>query len=90
MDNALKHLNNFLIVYVDDILISSITLEEHRKHVNIFIETTIKEGICLNEKKAIIEKEKIEFLGVEVGTNGISLQPHISWKINQIPWWTQN
>jgi len=30
MDNAFKHLNSFLVVYVDDILISSATLEEHR------------------------------------------------------------
>ena len=37
----------------------------------------IKEGIYLSEKKAIIEKEKIEFLSFEVGTNGISLEPHI-------------
>ena len=70
-------MNNFLIVYVDDILISSNTLEEHRKYLNLFIEMAIREGICLSENKAIIDKEKIEFLGFEVGTNGISLQQHI-------------
>ena len=85
MDNAFKHLNNFLVVYVDDILISYNTLEEHRKHLNIFIETTIKEGICLSEKKAVFEKDKIEFLGFQVGINGIALQPHISRKINAYP-----
>jgi len=78
MDNAFKQLNNFLIVYVDDIVISSNALDEHRKHLNLFIEATIKEGICLSKKKVVIEKEKIEFLGFELGTNGISLQPHIS------------
>ena len=52
MDDVLKHLNSFLIVYVDDILISSETLEEHREHLNTFLETTLKEGICLSEKKS--------------------------------------
>ena len=62
MDDAFKHLNSFLVVYVDDILISSQTLEEHREHLKIFVETAIKECICLSEKKATIEQEKIEFL----------------------------
>ena len=53
MDNAFKHLNNFLVVYVDDILLSSDTLEEHRNHLNTFLETAIKEGICLREKKKL-------------------------------------
>ena len=78
MDDAFKHLNSFLVVYIDDILISSNTLNEHRKHLNLFIETAIKGGICLSERRSIIEKETIECLGFEVGTNGISLQPHIS------------
>ena len=85
MDNAFKCLNSFHVVYVDDILISSDTLEEHRNQLNTFLETTIKEGVCLSEKKAVIEKEKIEFLGIEVGIKGISLQPHISRKIMEYP-----
>ena len=58
MDYAFKHLNSFLVVYVDDILISSDTLEEHREHLNMFLETAVKEGICLSEEKAVIEREK--------------------------------
>jgi len=58
MDNAFKHHNSFLVAYVDDILISSDTLEEHRNHLNTFLEIAIKEDICLSEKKAVIEKEK--------------------------------
>ena len=85
MDNAFKHLNSFLVVYVDYILISSQTLKEHREHLKIFAETAIKEGICLSEKKANIEQEKIEFLGFELGSNGISLQAHILRKIFEYP-----
>mgnify|MGYP001148411895 CR=1 FL=1 len=58
MDDAFKHLNSFLVVKVDDILISSKTIEEHREHLKKFAETAIREGICLNEKKANTEQEK--------------------------------
>ena len=85
MDNAFKYLNSFLVVYVDDILISSQTLEEHREHLKIFAKTAIKEAICLSEKKATIEKEKIEYSGFELGSNGISLRAHISRKISEYP-----
>ena len=33
MDNAFKHLNSFLVVYVDDKFVSSTTLEEHRGYL---------------------------------------------------------
>ena len=41
MDNAFKHLNSFLVVYVGDILTSSTTLKEHRDHLQKFVETAI-------------------------------------------------
>ena len=66
MDNAFKHLNSFLVVYVDDILISLTTLEEQRHHLQQFAEIATQEGICLSEKKVTIEQEKIEFLGFEL------------------------
>ena len=32
VDDAFKHLNSFLVVYIDDILMSSTTLEGHQNH----------------------------------------------------------
>ena len=55
-------MNSFLVVRAEDVQLSSNMLEEHRKHLNLVIETTIKEGIIVSEKKAVVEKEKIEFL----------------------------
>ena len=54
MHNALKILNSFLIVYVDDILITLSTIKGRRKLLNIFIKAAIKKGICLSEKKVVI------------------------------------
>ena len=72
MNNAFKQLNSFLVVYTDDILIRSKSLEEHREHLQTFVEIAIKERICLSKKKAKIEL-KNDFLGLELEPNGISL-----------------
>ena len=61
MDKIFKYYN-YIIVYVDDILIASETLEDHRKHLREFVNICIKEGIVLSERKAVIEQKKIEFL----------------------------
>ena len=63
MDNIFRSYN-YIIVYVDDILIASETLEEHRHHLKEFVNICVKEGIVLSSRKAIIEHKKIEFLGM--------------------------
>jgi len=35
IDNAFKHLNSFTIVYVNDILVNSKSLEEHREYLKV-------------------------------------------------------
>ena len=50
MGDAFKHLNSFLFVYADDNLISSTTLEDHRNHLQMFEETSIKEVYVLARK----------------------------------------
>ena len=52
MDDAFKHLNHFLVIYVDDILINLDTLKENRNHLNTFLQIGIKEDICLSGKKS--------------------------------------
>ena len=58
-DNGFKHLNSFLVVYVDDILISSQTLEEHREHWKIFAETATKKVFVLMRKKPLLNKKRL-------------------------------
>ena len=48
------------------------------------MKTAIKEGICLSERKAIIEQEKIKFLGFEERSNSIFSQTPISKKNSRI------
>ena len=65
MDKIFRNYN-YIIVYVDDILVASETLEELRHHLREFVNICIKEGIVLSSRKAIIEHKKIEFLGMNL------------------------
>ena len=81
MNNIFRKFNEFLIVYIDDILIYSNDKKEHKNHLIKFKNECKKEGIALSKNKAIIEKQEIDFLGLSIDKKGIKLQAHILKKI---------
>ena len=84
MDNIFKDYD-FIHVYMDDMLISSKTKEQHLKHLDTFIDLCKTHGIGLSKKKSIIGEQKIEFLGLMIDFEGIELQNHILEKIKDFP-----
>ena len=68
-----KFLDEFVIVFLDDILIFSKTLEEHERHVRQVLEVLRKEKLYAKESKCEFFKEEVEFLGHIVGRNGIRM-----------------
>ena len=84
MDNIFKDYD-FIHVYVDDMLISSKTKEQHLKHLDTFIDLCKTHGIGLSKKKSIIGEQKIEFLGLMIDFEGIELQNHILEKSKDFP-----
>lgn len=81
MDKIFREMNDFCLVYIDDILIFSDSLTDHIKHLEDFIKTIRKHGILLSERKSEVFKNKIEYLGYIIDSEGIQLQDHISTKI---------
>ena len=68
-----RFLDDFVLVFLDDILIYSKTLEEHERHVRQVLEVLRKEKLYAKESKCDFFKQEVEFLGHLVGRNGIRM-----------------
>ena len=67
----------WILVYIDDILICSHSLQEHLKHLQIFYDLVYKHGLVLSEPKMEIGKIEIEFLGLKINKGTVVLQNHV-------------
>ncbi|KAL6130306.1 hypothetical protein ACLB2K_068687 [Fragaria x ananassa] len=85
MDNIFKPYSDFCIVYIDDILVFSKTMNEHLKHLEQVCKLIVQRGIILGQKKIHLIKGEIDFLGIHVKDGEIRLQEHIVKKISQFP-----
>ena len=52
----------FCVVYIDDILVFSKTIEEHLQHLRIILQRLRENGLILHPQKCSLAKEKMEFL----------------------------
>lgn len=55
--------DNFALIYLDDILIASDTLEEHLQHLDTILERLNRAGFRLNRSKCEFLRSRISFLG---------------------------
>lgn len=74
----------FVIVYLDDVLIFSENAEEHLQHLRIVFERFREYDITLNGKKCHILREKVDYLGFTLTTQGIQPQTKKVEAIQQI------
>src|SRR5882724_1769366 len=63
----------FVVIYLDDILIFSNSLEEHRVHVQRVLERLHEYDLHSKPKKCLFHMQKIEFLGFMITPTGISM-----------------
>ena len=70
-----QELNSFILVYLDDILIYSHSIEEHWKHLVHALEKLRRAQLYGRLHKCEFLKSKVDYLGFEVGHNGIRTSP---------------
>lgn len=77
MNDILRELINEgkVIVYLDDILIFTDTLEEHRLIVKRVLEILERNQLYLKPQKCEFERSEVEYLGVIIGHNSMRMDP---------------
>ena len=61
MNEIFNPFSNFIIVYIDDVLVYSTSIEEHQKHLNRFIQNFKENGLTLSSSKIGFFQTKIIF-----------------------------
>lgn len=69
------YLDIFCTAYLDDILIYSDTLDEHKVHVRQVLDTLKEAGVHLKPEKCEFHVQETNFLGLIVSPNGIRMEP---------------
>jgi hypothetical protein len=67
------YLDEFCVVYLDDILIYSKNNEEHTRHLRLVLERLRKYGLYANRKKCHFYTDSVDFLGFVVSNQGVSM-----------------
>eukprot|EP00253_Pinus_taeda_P013560 PITA_13560 len=78
------YLDQFMLIFIDDILIYSRTIEEHHEHLRIVLQTLREHQLYAKFSKCDFFKEEIQYLGHVITKDGIAVDPE---KIKAIMEW---
>ena len=70
-----EQLGKSVIVFIDDILVFSNTLEEHKQHLKMVLDRLKEEKLYLKPKKCEFFRRRVSFLGHVVSSNEIRMDP---------------
>jgi hypothetical protein len=76
INNTLRqYLDNFYTAYLDNILIYSKILKEHKRHVRLILEVLTKTGLYLNINKYEFYVLEVKYLGLIISDIDIRMDP---------------
>ena len=84
MDQAFENLRNVYHI-VDDCLIASPTWEKHIEDVRNFLHRCREHGISLNERKITFAQSCVTFAGLQISSEGYSLDPKLIKALRHFP-----
>ena len=76
MNNTLfDYLDDFCTAYLDDIIIYSENVSDHKEHVRKVLERLCKAGLQVDIRKSEFSVTRTKYLGFIVSTEGIETDP---------------
>ena len=87
MDTLFRELimSGKIVIYIDDILIFSQTMDEHRRIVKQVLQILADNKLLLHPKKCKFHQTKIEYLGVILSQNSVETDPTKTKGVAQWP-----
>eukprot|EP00253_Pinus_taeda_P013819 PITA_13819 len=79
-----QYLDRFVLIFIDDRLIYSCTMEEHKEHLRLVLQTLREHQLYAKFRKCDFFKEEIQYLGDIITKEGIAVDPE---KIKTIMEW---
>jgi len=71
-----EYLDNFLVYYINDIIIFSKNVEDHEHHIRLILDKLRKVEIYAKLKKCEFHQSEMELLGFIIFGNGIHMDPY--------------
>ena len=71
MNDIFNSFSHFTIIYIDDVLTYSNSIDEHWKHLYLFLETIKQNGLVVSAKKIKLFQTKVSFLGYDISEGQI-------------------
>ena len=70
-DTFREYLDKFVLVFLDDIIVYSDTLEDHERHLRLALQRLREQRLCAKLSKSALCHTEVEFLGHYVGRDGL-------------------
>ena len=84
LHQSLANLNGVICI-ADDIVVHGKTKEEHDTNLEKFLQRCNEVGIRLNQKKTLLRKNEIVFMGHKIGINGLEIDQSKIEAIKKFP-----
>jgi hypothetical protein len=70
-----KYMRKFVLIFMDDILVFSSSLEEHLEHLRLVFQTLKDNQLFLKFKKCTLAQHQISYLGHIISADGVATDP---------------